>query len=257
MPQTSTEDALYDAMTIIRDKISEKKIIAVVSLDIEGAFDNAWWPAIIKQLYQMKCDPLILSVIHSYLSEREVEVQYAGTSVRRSTNKGCIQGSTCGPLMWNLLLDPLLKAAEGLEAHIQAFADDILLIADADDIPTLERIANRALEVVADWGVRSKLKFATHKTKTVIITKRLKYDEPRIVFQTTTLELNDNLTVLGVTIDKSLNFIAHLDKVTAKAINVYKGVSRAARATWGLNSSIVGTIYSAVIEPIVLYGAKV
>ncbi|CAH2097272.1 unnamed protein product [Euphydryas editha] len=41
MPQRGTEDALYDLVEHIRQEIKLKKIVLLVSLDIEGAFDNA------------------------------------------------------------------------------------------------------------------------------------------------------------------------------------------------------------------------
>ncbi|GBP22761.1 Putative 115 kDa protein in type-1 retrotransposable element R1DM [Eumeta japonica] len=48
-------------------------------------------------------------------------------------------------------------------------------------------------------------------------------------------------------------FILHVAKARKKAINIYKGLARAAKATWGLRSKIVRTIYITVIEPIVLF----
>ncbi|GBP79447.1 RNA-directed DNA polymerase from mobile element jockey [Eumeta japonica] len=50
MPQRGAEDALYDLMTYIYKDLNLKKIVLMVSLDIEGAFDNAWWPALKAQL---------------------------------------------------------------------------------------------------------------------------------------------------------------------------------------------------------------
>lgn len=42
MPQRSTEDSLYTIVKYITDKLNQKKLIRVVSLDVEGAFDSAW-----------------------------------------------------------------------------------------------------------------------------------------------------------------------------------------------------------------------
>ncbi|GBP92805.1 Putative 115 kDa protein in type-1 retrotransposable element R1DM [Eumeta japonica] len=55
MPQRGTEDSLYDLMTHIHNELNLKRIIVMVSLDIEGAFDNAWWPALRNQLLVHKC----------------------------------------------------------------------------------------------------------------------------------------------------------------------------------------------------------
>ncbi|GBP45793.1 Modular serine protease [Eumeta japonica] len=52
---------------------------------------------------------------------------------------------------------------------------------------------------------------------------------------------------------RKLTFIPHVAKACKKAANIYKGLARAAKATWGLSSEVVRTIYITVIEPIVLY----
>lgn len=109
-PQRSTEDALFDAVSMVRGHLREKKIVVIVSLDIEGAFDNAWWPAIIGQLHVKGVDQGIVWLIGNYLSERRVRLCYAVETVEKNTNKGCIQGSTCGPILWNVLLERLSKS---------------------------------------------------------------------------------------------------------------------------------------------------
>ncbi|CAK1589895.1 unnamed protein product [Parnassius mnemosyne] len=255
-PQKSTEDALYDTITLIRNGLHKKEIVILVSLDIEGAFDNAWWPAIISELRKKQMDTAMLKLITSYLSNRKISLKYAGQNVSLPTDKGCIQGSTCGPMLWNILLDSLLQATENLAVHVQAFADDILIVASNKDGQQIEKDINDALKLIVKWGQKHKLKFAPHKTQATIITKKLKYHCPRLLMDQVTLTYTDQLKVLGLIIDKNLNFKPHLDHICNKAVSLYKTVSRAARAKWGLNSDIVRTIYLAVVEPTVLYAAS-
>ncbi|GBP39714.1 hypothetical protein EVAR_25538_1 [Eumeta japonica] len=88
---------LYDLMTHIHNELNLKRIIVMVSLDIEGAFDNAWWPALRNQLLVHKCPVNLYGMVMGYLRDREVVVRYAGGESRRMTSKGCIQGSIAGP----------------------------------------------------------------------------------------------------------------------------------------------------------------
>ncbi|GBP78439.1 Putative 115 kDa protein in type-1 retrotransposable element R1DM [Eumeta japonica] len=71
----------------------------------------------------------------------------------------------------------------------------------------------------------------------------------------TTIALVDEIRLLGLMIDKRLTFVPHVSKACKKATNIYKGIARAAKATWGLSPEIVRTIYVAVIEPIVMYAS--
>ncbi|CAK1594525.1 unnamed protein product [Parnassius mnemosyne] len=238
MPQRSTEDALYDIMTVIKQGIKEKKIVMMVSLDIEGAFDNAWWPQIIKEIQRKNVNIHNLRLITSYLSSRSVIVKYAGAIATKPTTKGCIQGSTCGLILWNILLDPLLELSSDMDVHLQAFADDILIIAKGNSAKDVEDKLNPALEKIVTWGKTHKLNFAPHKTQSIVITKKLSYELPIIKMDKIIIQPSTSLKVLGATIDKNLNFVEHLDEVLGKAIKIYKMIARTAKAHWGLHSDM-------------------
>lgn len=92
-----------------------------MSLDIEGAFDSGWWPAIRVRLAEENCPINLTRVMDSYLNDRKVRVRYGGEEYTKATNKGCVQGSIGGPIIWNLLLDRLLKQLEERGEYVQAF----------------------------------------------------------------------------------------------------------------------------------------
>lgn len=255
VPQKSTEDALHDTITFIQDGLKQKKLVAAISLDIEGAFDGAWWPAIVKEIGEKCTDEWITRIVYSYLEDRKVTLSYLGEKFTTNTERGCIQGSIGGPLLWNILLDPLLRRAESERSHVQAFADDILVLARADTTTDLNNQINSALEMIARWGEENKLRFAAHKTQAMLVTRKIKYETPAFKLSSTPLELSSEIRLLGLTIDRTLSFRSHLERVTTKAINIYKMVTRMAKAQWGLNSDIIRTIYFTVVEPIVLYAA--
>nr|XP_037877534.1 uncharacterized protein LOC119631103 [Bombyx mori] len=71
------------------------------------------------------------------------------------------------------------------------------------------------------------------------------------------IAMSREIKLLGVTIDDRLTFNTHVANVCRKATGIYKLLSRAARVSWGLNPDIVRIIYTATIEPIILYAASV
>lgn len=257
MPQKSTEDSLYDLMKHIKEKIQQKQIVVMVSLDIEGAFDSAWWPAILNRLADTGCPINIRRTINSYLENRKIILRYAGEEIVRKTNKGCVQGSIGGPILWNLLLDPVLKIVERDKVYCQAFADDIVVIINGTSTIEIETITNNTLSRVWDWGVRNKLKFAPHKTNAMVITRKLKYDTPRLSMGGSVIKLAKEIKILGLTIDNKLTFNQHVANVCVKATNFYKRLSRAAKISWGLHPEIIRTLYTAVVEPIIMYASNV
>jgi ribonuclease HI len=255
LPQRGTEDALYDLRKHLDSELLRKKSVVVVSLDIEGAFDNAWWPALKHQLQARKCPRNLYGVIDSYLRDRSVTVHYAGSTSTRSTNKGCVQGSIGGPTFWNLILDPLLQLLSKRGVYHQAFADDCVLVFSSNTPEEMEDPINEVLADVVRWGSENKLNFAAHKTCLMLLTRKLKFNPPQITMSGTNLTFVDEIKYLGVTIDNRLNFGNHVKNICRKAASIYKQLACAAKVSWGLNGEIVRTLYVAVIEPIITYGA--
>ncbi|XP_072939881.1 uncharacterized protein [Epargyreus clarus] len=90
----------------------------------------------------------------------------------------------------------------------------------------------------------------------MVITRKLKYDTPRLVMGGVGIGVSQEIKLLGLTIDNKLTFKSHTAKVCKKALNFYKQLSRAAKIHWGLNSEIVRIIYTAVVEPTIMYAAS-
>lgn len=257
VPQRSTEDALYDLMEYIDGKIRMKNLVVVVSLDIEGAFDGAWWPAVKNRLADGRCPCNLRRLVSNYLEDRKVRVRYAGAEHTKETTKGCVQGSIAGPTFWNLLLDPLLEEVERSGTYCQAFADDVILVFSAKTALEIEIEANACLARVQQWGSRNKLKFAPQKTNGMLMTKKLKYDTPRLHMGGTDVQMVEEIKMLGLIVDNKRTFRSHVAYICKKAANIFRQLSFAAKATWGLNPEVVRIIYMAVIEPIILYAASV
>ncbi|XP_045537326.1 uncharacterized protein LOC123721737 [Papilio machaon] len=257
MPQRGTEDSLYDMIQHIRAEVEKRRLVVLISLDIEGAFDNAWWPAVRCSLAETRCPVNLRRLFDHYFSERIVRVRYAGSEWARKPTKGCVQGSIGGPTLWNLLLNPLLVELGEMGVRCQAFADDVVLMFSGNSTADIQGAANVALDHVQGWGVRNKLKFAAHKTRAMVFTRKRKYDSPRLSMGGGHIELVTSLKILGLTVDDRLTFNKHIQNVAIKVQKLYRQLSTAARISWGLNPEVIRTIYVAVVEPIVLYAASV
>ncbi|GBP45067.1 Stromal interaction molecule homolog [Eumeta japonica] len=114
MLQRGTEDSLCDLMTHIHSELNLKQIIVMVSLEIEGAFDNAWWPVIKKQLLAHKCPINLRGMVMGYLRDWEVVVPF-----RRGTST------------WEL------------GVYVQAFADNVVLMFSGQSASALEAEATQ------------------------------------------------------------------------------------------------------------------
>ena len=189
-------------------RLKQNQQVIGVSLDIKAAFDNAWWPALLNQLRKTNCPQNLFSLIQDYFKERSVEMSYANATVNKNMTRGCIQGSVCGPVFWNLILDELLSTPLPDGCHIQAFADDVFLIVGANDTPNAEYKTNQALAAISEWGQSVKLTFSPLKTNAIAFTNKASH--ANISMDGIRIEFQREIKFLGVIIDDKLNFNAHV-----------------------------------------------
>jgi hypothetical protein len=150
-PDRGAEDALIALSSIINDAFQRKEYCLVVKVDISETFDNCWWPAILSYLIDQNCPLYLYRVIRSFLNNRSTQLKVADTTVVRTPQRGCPQGSMLAPLLWILQLKPLLSAELLQQVKLQVYADDIIIIARGTCREDPEPTTNDALEHVLQW----------------------------------------------------------------------------------------------------------
>ncbi|XP_054153607.1 uncharacterized protein LOC128952269 [Oppia nitens] len=253
-PQTSTVDAISNALNIIKYAKSKKEYVMAISLDIKAAFDNAWWPAVINGLKTKNTPKNTLDLIKHYFKDRKVLLNYGNNTATKVLTKGCIQGSIGGPTFWNIIIDDLLSKSLPPNAHMQAFADDVLLITHHKDKHRLKNITEEVLQEIIDWGKKVKLTFGSEKTKLISFNQR--QQNIPILMNNKVLEYENHIKVLGIIIDKDLKFNKHIEYAINKCSKIYRSLLRVAAPTWGLDSEIIRIIYLRAIEPAITYGCS-
>jgi hypothetical protein len=118
----------------------------MTSLDIQGVFDEAWWPAILNNLRDLQCPRNLYNLTRSYFSDR-VTILWANTYRKeRKVTKGCPQGSCCGPGVWNVLYNALLNLEFTSHTKVVAFADDLAILTYGKQHQKLKHIPTLTLQ---------------------------------------------------------------------------------------------------------------
>ena len=253
--QTSAPDALRLLVKKVTSARQRQRQVVGVSLDIKAAFDNAWWPALHRRLRATSCPRNIHRLIQSYLQDRQVTLDFADVSVSKTTSKGCVQGSVCGPTFWNVILDELLDVDLADGCHLQAYADDVMLLVEGTSASDVEKKANTALSRIHAWGVSVKLTFSASKTSAIAFTPKSR--GVSLVMDGVNVDVKDEVKLLGVILDERLTFIRHAKYVINKVTKTFKTLCKYVRPTWGVSPENVDVIYRHVIEPTVTYAAGV
>jgi len=66
--------------------------------------------------------------------------------VEREVSRGCPQGSSCGPGLWNIQYNSLLNLEFRKQTKAIAFADDLLIAVKAESIREAENITNMEMQ---------------------------------------------------------------------------------------------------------------
>jgi len=256
-PLRSTVDTIRRVTNRMVEIRNSKKVGVVVSLDVAGAFDNAWWPAILKRLKSANIPHNLWHLCENYFDGRTAELEVAGSTATKRATKGCPQGSTCGPGFCNCLYDEVLQLELPVECELTAFADDLLMVAWTNDEHSLSTKVNTALKQITTWGKAVKLKFNPTKTQMIIISRRRQTPVVRVKMEGQDLETVQVIKYLGVYLDRKLKWNAHLRNVCMKADRLLSRIASVSRNCWGLNSEAIEAVYRGAIEPMVLYAAEI
>ena len=258
-PQRSTVDAAMAVKNILQEGLDNGQYAVVVSLDVKGAFDAAWWPSILNGLQDLNCPGNLYYLVQSYLSERTATLSTNNSVMERKVVKGCPQGSCCGPGLWNIQYNSLLRVKTTANTKLIAFADDLVVITRGKSALEAENFSNVDIQVIAKWAKHNKICFNEEKSKSMLITRRKKPDKTavNIYLNSKVLEQVDTLKYLGIIFDKKLTFNHHIQYVTDRCTQLINILGRSAKLAWGLKHEALKTIYKGAILPLLSYAAPV
>jgi hypothetical protein len=90
-PQKSTTDAAMAVKKFIEPELERGRVVIMASLDVQGPFDAAWWPAILKGLRDAKCPRNLYQLTQDYFRNRSAVISINSSKMEKNITKGCPQ----------------------------------------------------------------------------------------------------------------------------------------------------------------------
>ena len=254
----STETALHCLISKIEDAYEKNQYALGAFFDIQGAFDNAPYKAILKSLKRRYTPDMIQNWTRSLLLTRKVQVEIGNSSRTVKATKGCPQGGVLSPLLWSLVVDELLNIMHNNDIYTQAYSDDGTILLTGSNITELSNTMQTALNEVQEWCKNNDLSISPEKTELILFTRKRKignWTEPHL--NGTQLARKEEVKYLGVTLDTKLNFTSHITNKCEKATRILFQVRNIIAKKWGLKPKIVRWIYTTLVRTMISYGSVI
>ena len=148
---------------------------------------------------------------------RYLTVTHKDITKRIRIRRGCPQGGILSPFLWNLVVDDLLKfSAKEIPGYLQAFADDLVTLAEGSDTGVIWQRTQKTINTIEKWCDTKGLNISALKTKIVMFTwnPNRNWTMRPISVGGSTISLSKTVKFLGVTLDNKLNYNTHIYTVT-------------------------------------------
>lgn len=154
-------------------------------------------------------------------------------------------------------MDPLLRQL-GEQCKVCAYADDLLILVEAQSRSAMEQLGTRMLTHVAAWGEHVGVEVARDKSVTMLLKGKLSANRhPSVKLGEVGLSYCTQVKYLGITMGERMTFTPHLVRLREKLAGVAGHVRRVLRTDWGLSRRAVRTMYSGLFLACASYGAPV
>ena len=253
----STEDALVYAINNFLMAKDQGLYTGLVFVDMSKAFDRVEHQTLINDLSNIGVRGSALKWFINYLTDRQQQVRCGNTvSTPTSCSRGVPQGSVLGPLLFILYtrkVPEVLSATKTIKSVL--FADDILIYCSGKTPTTLAACLSEAATRLGTWLAERGLCINVNKTKAMLLPPKHQQCPADILIRCcdATLSIVNEYKYLGVIIDSTLSWEAHVDSVVSK---VAKKIGTLRRAGNSLTQAARRQYYLSVIQSDLQYGTN-
>jgi hypothetical protein len=249
----SIETALLGLTNFAIDHYDRGIPVAVISFDLEKAFDSVPHPVLIDRLLKTGINAKIVRWFQSFLVDRKAVVRLDGLQSRPFfTSTGVPQGAVSSPVLFSIFIDCVTA---GIENRIGLYADDIVLYGRAgcqEEVMSIQRDIDR----VSEWCISSGMRVNAGKTSFMVTNGSGLTETHSFTLMLNGLPLRrvDKLRYLGVNLSHDLGWSDHIRSMVTKAKKVIYFIQRNFR---GASVASRNRLYLSLVRPILDFASPI
>ena len=142
----STETAPHHAIYQMEKEYNNKNHVLAAFLDVNGAFHNTNITALVESITKTIINEGITKWVESMLINRTAVASAGTQQAEKIITRETPQGRVLSPVLFNLIMNNLIKEFEEKYPHIKIFnyADDLMIVAYGRNMPTIKQQVEEA-----------------------------------------------------------------------------------------------------------------
>ena len=237
-----TQHSTVTMLEKLKKVLDKKEYICVLFMDLSKASDTINHDLLLAKLHAYGFSINALILMCSYLKNRKQRVQINNNfSATKSVIAGVPQGSTDGPLLFNLFINDLVLFLT--ETMLSNYADDNNLFSIGRDLNKVKDTLAKDFGIVTNWFYENFTVLNSKKCHFMCIGKD--GENETFTFKDVCYKSSKEEVILGITIDNKLSFDSHIRKMCKKSGQQLNALSR---ITTFLNKDQKSIIFNAMIK---------
>ena len=215
----SCETALHSLLDDWKGHLDNNKKVLSVFIDFTKAFDLIDPELLLLKLFHYGISSEFIFLLRNYFSNRSQFVKIgSAVSEKVSVSIGLPQGSILGPILFLFFINDLSLSAS--ELKVVLFADDTTVYCEDTTLAGAAEKMSAKLPKILDWVKMNRMTINWSKTMAMLLSRKLDPSPASIILPPgREVVLVDNFKLLGVTINRHLDFTTHVDQVK-KQVNI-------------------------------------
>lgn len=250
---SDTSTATTELVSFLQKALNDGHLAASIFIDVSKAFDSVNHNLLLKKLKRAGIDGTALHLLEDYLSNRPVSVKNGPAVGNPQTMRAAVpQGSILSTTMFLIFINDIFQL--NLHGRLQLYADDASIIYSSKDPVYLNKIMNEDCALINEWFVNNKLAMNVKKSCFMLFHHGKKQIHTPINLHVAGSKIDrvNSFKYLGLVLDTSLNWSAHINFIAAKIASIIGALSRAA---YHLHSKTKLSLYYAHVHSHLCYMA--
>ena len=201
----NTEQCLTVMLEVWKKALDGKGKAGAILTDLSKAFDCLNHNLLLAKMDAYGFDKSALLFIQDYLNKRKQRTKVNGSySSWHELIYGVPQGSILGPLLFNIFINDMFYFIK--ETKIANYADDNTVYTVDKNIQNLLQTLENETNLILDWFRKNEMKPNDDKCHLIVCNQ----EKLSVTLGNESIDSTDTVELLGITIDKNLNFTEHV-----------------------------------------------